>query len=674
MPTSLHPRGARKILDWTRNPAPPDLTPFQQFTRDVDWKNSPLGPMDSWPAQLRQLVLILMADPTASVVYWGEEQTIVYNEAYCPLIGQKHPSLQGQDPKIGFAEIWPKFDKIIREQQETGQTIVGGKQFLLLQRYGFLEETYFSWKFMPVIGEEGYVVASYATVFEVTREVVSDRRMSTIRTLGQHMSTAKNIKQLWTRLLSGLEHNDKDVPLALLYSVQETGSMSSSPMKSPFLLGGTNTICTLEGTLGITPGHEAAPVHLYLGPESEGLAQAFRDSLRTESPLVLQDGTAHSLPKNFFQGVEWRGFGVPCTSALVCPIRSGSPDSLTGFLLLALNPRAPYDNDYQEFISSVTKQITSPHFSAVLLQEEIRQGKFEAKQAAIERAELSKQLLAKTLEYEQSEAKFSRFADRVSVGFAIGDPNGRVLYANDSWHDILADSPDLNDQKPMSWVDCVVPEDIDLILKAWYTLSVEKKPIRLQTRFKKPWKTITNTNGETHIFNSAGLCAAFPDLNEDGSVKSIMSCVMDISELKWAEEQVRLRTQELEQSELRYRKFADYAPVGVCLLDHTGCMQFGNDAWYAITGQSKEDKACNAWQKPFHPKDLDKIKSVFADLLAGRGPITVESRLQRLWKPGDTESPAWVLASAYPELNASGTVKSIVCWLTDISAQKAAER
>ncbi|KAG9228813.1 hypothetical protein BJ875DRAFT_346912, partial [Amylocarpus encephaloides] len=41
-----------------------DMTPFQKFTLDVDWKNSPLGPINQWPHQLKQMVLLLEKDIT----------------------------------------------------------------------------------------------------------------------------------------------------------------------------------------------------------------------------------------------------------------------------------------------------------------------------------------------------------------------------------------------------------------------------------------------------------------------------------------------------------------------------------------------------------------------------------------------------------------------------------
>lgn len=117
-------RSSRKIFDWISDPRRDNLTPFQEFIVDIEWEKSPLGPMNPWPAQLRQMVLLVVADPTPAVVYWEEEAIIVYNEAYTQLIGQKHPRVQGQDPKIEFAEIWEHFERLLATQRETGLAFV----------------------------------------------------------------------------------------------------------------------------------------------------------------------------------------------------------------------------------------------------------------------------------------------------------------------------------------------------------------------------------------------------------------------------------------------------------------------------------------------------------------------------------------------------------------------
>jgi len=193
----------RKVFDWLSEPYSDDLTPFQKFVVSLDWSKSPLGPIQSWTPQLRQMVLLVMADPTPAVIYWGDENTIVYNEPYTQLIGSKHPALQGQDPKIEFAEIWDHFDKLLATQRETGITTIEANAPLLLHRHGFLEETYFSWKFVLIIGPDGWVVGSHATVVEVTREVISDRRLSTVQALSRHLSGSRSIKDLWAGIIQG---------------------------------------------------------------------------------------------------------------------------------------------------------------------------------------------------------------------------------------------------------------------------------------------------------------------------------------------------------------------------------------------------------------------------------------------------------------------------------------
>jgi hypothetical protein len=160
--------------------------------------------------KLRQMVLLIYAGPSPAVVYWGEEATIIYNVPCVQLIGDKHPALQGHDPSIEFSEIRPYFDKLLAMQRATGPTKVEYGAFLLLNRHGFFEETYFSWKSVPIIGDEGYVVGSHATVSEVTREIISNRRLSIIRTINKEISGTKCIRDLWDGVIRGLQHVDLD--------------------------------------------------------------------------------------------------------------------------------------------------------------------------------------------------------------------------------------------------------------------------------------------------------------------------------------------------------------------------------------------------------------------------------------------------------------------------------
>ena len=585
------------------------------------------------------------------------KQTHVYNEAYAPLLGTIHPC-QGQKPSVALAEIWAHFDKIIADGHESGQALVGERQFLLLLRHGLQEETYFSWKFIPIIGEEGFVVANYVTVTEVTQEVLVDRRIKTIHRVGQHLANASNLTEVWAYLLTGLEENGKDLPLVILYSVRKTAT----------------TACVLEGTLGLPAGHEIAPDCMDLENGSQILVKLFRDCRTKDGPLLLQveDG---SLPADLFGQLDWRGFGIPSNHVVACPIRSRATGTIMAFLLIALNPRRQYDKDYQTFLDLLTKEITTSHVSTMLLAEEIMQRQNASEQASMERAQLSEQLLARTAEYEQIEADFFHFANRVNVGFTILDLEGRVLYANDVWRRMF--SVPRGNWEPRLWLNAIVLEDRNGILRAWQDLCMGKEAISKLIRLYVSLNVGTEDAKITEARYRTCLFDAYPDLDENGQVKSIMACVFDISKLKHSEEQVQVRTRELEHSELKYRHFAENAPVGVSLINCAGLIEFANEAWLSITGQS--ETKYTSWLRSFHHEDVSMLQSLFFDLMASKKPFTVESRVQRCYNAEDSrthspERPAWILVSAHPELNNSGALENVVCWLTDISDQKSAER
>lgn len=100
---------------------------------------------------------------------------------------------------------------------------------------------------------------------------------------------------------------------------------------------------------------------------------------------------------------------------------------------------------------------------------------------------------------------------------------------------------------------------------------------------------------------------------------------------------------------------------------------------FATTDQSRDDYNARPWLKTVHPDDFEKIEASFDDLVACKGPLTVEARLKRPWSINGQnaeldQGTAWILVYGYAEVNSNGTLKNVVCWITDISAQKAAAR
>src|SRR3712207_437432 len=92
--------------------------------RALDWTQTPLGPIESWPQSLRSALAICLESRSAIGIYWGEDLTLLYNDAWRELIGDKHPSALGRPARDVFPEIWeaigPMFARVLSTGEATG--------------------------------------------------------------------------------------------------------------------------------------------------------------------------------------------------------------------------------------------------------------------------------------------------------------------------------------------------------------------------------------------------------------------------------------------------------------------------------------------------------------------------------------------------------------------------
>ncbi|TVY31954.1 Hybrid signal transduction histidine kinase K [Lachnellula subtilissima] len=578
----------RKIFDWIS--CPQDITPFQKSILDVDWDKSPLGPISTWPIQLKQMVLLVVQDHTPAMVFWGDQNTVIYNECFAPLLGNKHPALQGQDPYGGLPEVWDRFDELLATQRETGENLFERDDCLMLYRHGFLEETYFNWKVMPVIGPEGWVVGSYVTIVEVTREVLSGRRKSTVRLLSRELSEASSIQEMWKGLITGIQSAVIDIPFALLYSCAPRRGSGES--KSPQSLLASEIQCSLEGCVGLASGHALAPETLELDHEDQSeIGPWVRKALEGRAPTLIP------IPDTM-QHIEWRGYGRP-TQGVICPIIPADTESALAFLILALNPRRPFDEDYQNFIHLLTQQITTPQLSAMILREEVERRRNLARQEALDRDRLHKEL-------SDSQTKFARFASRAPIGLAILDPNGKVLSANDVWTNLTM--LDIGSEQ-VTWETVLAEGESELLLSAWAQMIHDKQPTTIQTRMNTQWVAPdvdldgNSQEGLTHI-----LIALYPDQDERGEVSTVMSCITDISGLKWSENQLRKRMDQAIEMKTQQERFIDMTSWVDSFIGSTGSTDLHSKNYISdLTKPSSiENSSANSdmgFQKPVHLLD-----------------------------------------------------------------------
>ncbi|KAF2736533.1 hypothetical protein EJ04DRAFT_432740 [Polyplosphaeria fusca] len=535
------------FFDWTRLPVSTSMPRHIQFARSVDWASTGLGPIEYWTNDLRTMCNLIMASPHPAAMYWGDELVAIYNEAYIGLAGQKHPTLMGQSYKVAWVEIWDDVKEVFATARKTGQATMKDDDCLFIQRNGFLEETYFSWSIIPMVGEDGSVMGLYNPAFEKTRRKIAERRMLTLREVGERTATARDVKAFWEQVLVGLTDNEYDTPFVLLYSVSDDTDSDASSLHSSSLLGSKQ--CYLAGALGVPSHHPSAPEHIDLKEGNEGFGPVFREAMKTDKPIVLGIGSG-DLPLDMMDGLQWRGFGDPCRDVVVCPIHPTTGDNILGFLVIGVNPRRPYDDDYNLFIQLLSRQLATSLASVVLFEEEIRRGQKAAKLAAEDRFNLSEQLAARTQEAQDSETKFTRMAEYSPAGLLIADHEGRITYCNDTWYEItrVPKEPEKTDR----WIDYVIDEDREIVQRQWTRLVEDAAPMNIEVRFRAPWEDRNGNQGDTWV-----LFSAFPEKYEDGMLKSVFGSITNISPQKWAEGFQKRKMEEAVELKRQQENFID---------------------------------------------------------------------------------------------------------------------
>src|SRR5688572_1621087 len=72
----------------------------------IDWSRTLLGAVEQWPASLRTTVQVVLANPLPMMLWWGPGLVQLYNDAFRPMLGDRHPRSMGQVGETAWGELW----------------------------------------------------------------------------------------------------------------------------------------------------------------------------------------------------------------------------------------------------------------------------------------------------------------------------------------------------------------------------------------------------------------------------------------------------------------------------------------------------------------------------------------------------------------------------------------
>jgi signal transduction histidine kinase len=145
--------------------------------RDFDWASTPLGPAAGWPQSLKTLVGVMLNSGQPMFMVWGAAKTWLYNDAFVPILGHKHPHALGMPAPQVWSEagrvLEPLFDRVF-----AGEAVHLHDINLMLDRRGRLEESHFSFSYTPARDELGAIAGLLGACMETTEHVLAERQLA----------------------------------------------------------------------------------------------------------------------------------------------------------------------------------------------------------------------------------------------------------------------------------------------------------------------------------------------------------------------------------------------------------------------------------------------------------------------------------------------------------------
>jgi signal transduction histidine kinase len=397
--------------------------------REYDWLATPLGPVETWPQSLRTCVRIMLDSRQPIWLGWGKDLIKLYNDPYIAIVGGKHPVALGAPASVVWKAIWREIAPMLRTVMEDDTGTYVKSQLLIMERNGYREETYYTFSYTPIPGDDGATAGMICFNVDDTDRIFSERQLQTLTLLAKNLTDCLTYDHAVKGTLGALGGNGRDFPWALFYSVTAVtpgvvalsgaagpsgvvampgaaGRSSvvamagaagpSSVVAMPGAAGPSAAIATLTHTtpleglgggvpgvvrLGAVGGSATAERLGAAGKDGSAAAEALTVALErarsTGEPQVIEGVSA------LFGPMPQGGWEVMTDKAVALPFFQAGGKEVAGFLVIGLSPFRPADERYLNFCTLVADQLTTSFADIHVL--ELERGKAEAL-AEIDRA------------------------------------------------------------------------------------------------------------------------------------------------------------------------------------------------------------------------------------------------------------------------------------------------
>jgi len=149
----------------------------------------------------------------------------------------------------------------------------------------------------------------------------------------------------------------------------------------------------------------------------------------------------------------------------------------------------------------------------------------------------------------------------------------------------------------------------------------------------------------------------------------ILGLVWQRERLREAESELATSFEKARESEQRFRRVANTAPVLIWMSGPDKLCNYFNQPWLEFTGRQLEDELGNGWSEGVHPDDLENCLYVYKRAFDLREPFKMQYRLRR--HDGEYR---WLSDVGVPRLNVDGSFAGFIGSCMDVTENRLAEQ
>ena len=312
--------------------------------RNFDWSKTSIGPIESWPQSLRTCIRIMLTSRQPIWIGWGKDLIKLYNDPYKAIVGGKHPWALGTSASIVWKDIWKDIEPMLRTVMEKDEGTYVESQLLIMERNGYPEETYYTFSYTPIPGDDGGTAGMICANTDDTERIISERQLKTLTQLGKNLTDCKSNYEVIVKTVQTLQENPYDFPFVLFRTLADKKAIlvHSTP------LGNYSKIVSPE--IDIESDH----------PISRILKKVY-----TSRKLQVFDGLKQLnalLPKGAWE--------IHPDKTIVVPILTASSKEPYAFLIVGMNPYRLMDEKYTSFFNLIGDQIATSFSNVHSFEEE----------------------------------------------------------------------------------------------------------------------------------------------------------------------------------------------------------------------------------------------------------------------------------------------------------------